>query len=287
MRRFMIPLSFLVAVSILHASCSTGRWVRTEVASTDDFEVFLEQRLTEDGIVPMGNNHPCSVDGGDLATILSGLYYKDETFLGKEERSPVFLHAEARALAPALSHALATAIPDQRVSFNIQVARKGLILPSRRMTKGVLFAGRDGKLNILFSRINMKDLSVDLVKKEEDNFPREPTRITSSETPLIAQTWMTIHRRADTGKFYPLWGEIDTAAALASLEKLEEKAPASTEASAAAPDDEMSEDKTAVPPPVDKERLKARLKILSELFEEGLITEEEYSKKKAELLESL
>ncbi len=271
----------LILLCLTNTGCLSGRWVRNKIDSPDNTEIYLEHREAEGKTVPQGYRHPFTIEPRDLARLLAALTYKETGLFAKKEPQPVFSPAELSGLVPTLAGALADAKPDERTSFVSHNWGGGIIFSTRQLTCGTLFADHNGLLNIAFSTINEEHYPTDYAQMGRERRVRDPTVITHSSRPLIPHAWHRLHPRADSEEgVFPLWCLIDTGSALATLSK--ERLPES---------EPPSEDQAASAPPTEKKApeagLKEKLQLLKNLLEEGLITEEEYKKKKEELLQSI
>ena len=274
---------FFPLILIALAGCATDHWVRSEVARNDNSTVFLEHRVADGAVVSQGFKHPYAIDGSDLAAILGDLFYRESGFFGRKKRAPVFTNKEIDALAPALSRALAEAGPEERTAFVSRNFGGGVIFSTRRITRGVVFANGKNRLNIAFSRIDEELYPTDYTQMGRERRDREPTEITSDAQPLIFdRPWIKAHPVPGTGKPCPLWGEIDVDAARRWIAaRVKKPAPE------AKPPGAGAGTSPAATPEVEAERIKSKLKLLKDLYEEGLIDEKEYTQKKKELLEKI
>jgi hypothetical protein len=265
------------------AGCTTDSWVREEKFNNDNLEVYLEHRLKENAVVSQGFEHPFSMSVDDIAAILSSLLYWDSTFLGKKVKEPVFNADEVASLAPALAGALGEAGPDERVAFISQNWGGGAIFSNRRITRGAAFVEPGGILNLAFIEINEEFTPTDYSQMGRERTEKEPTAVTRSGRPLVAFPWLSLRPVEGTDEVHPLWGVINTGSIKEALAILREGAAGSAQPAEGSPE-------AAAPPPESMKTIsgvKEKLKLLKELFDEGLITEEEYKQKKAQLLEKL
>jgi len=280
MRKFPILMAILIVV----AGCSSGRWVRSELEVADDhdhIEIYLEQRIEEDAIVPQGFEHPFTMAADDLGFVLCGLLRWNSRLLSGDEVVRVFEPSEVAALAPALKRALAAASADERVRFVSHDWEGGLLSSNKRATQGVVFVERGGCLNFAFLEIDEEIRPNDYAQLGRERAIREPTEITSSSRPLAERSWLTIVPRADGEGVHPLWCAIDLQKARVAMSSAREAAP---------PAEITEKDTPAISPPRESERtaaIKEKLKLLKEMLDEGLITEKDYEQKKAELLKTL
>lgn len=276
---------------LLFAGCTGDRWVRTTVVNEDEMKIYLEHRVEDDIIKEQHFDHPFQFNPKELKAILKGLEYKEPRILKKDEQVRVFYDLEVATLTPALAKVMSSANSKQRVRFVSFNLGRTLIFSSPRKTEGVMFLEKGGLLNIAFSFIN-EDMDLDDRFDQTATYQyRDPMRIQSSRTPLVPKEWYTHATSAADGRLCPLWVVVDLKktgemyagtpppeAGITTMEKPAEEA--------AKPTPEEVEEKPA--PAETKgadQTLKDKLKFLQDLYNEGLIDEEEYKAKKKELLE--
>ncbi len=274
MRKSLILMAALIVVS----GCSSGRWVRSELDSADDhdhIEIYLEHRVEEDATLRQGFEHPFTIAEHDLSFLLCGLLRWNSKLLSEDEVVRVFETSEVAALAPALTRALAAASADERIRFVSHDWEGGLLSSNKRVTQGVLFVEPDGCLNIAFIEIDEEIRPNDYAQIGREQAIREPTGITSSSRPLAERSWLAIQPRADGEGVYPLWCAIDLEKARSEMTSAREAAT-KTEAATLSPPEESPR----------AAAIKEKLKLLKEMLDEGLITENDYEQKKTELLKT-
>ncbi len=289
----------LTAALIALAGCSTGRWVQTRVDATkehDHVEVYLEHRVEQDAIVPQGFEHPFAVGERDLGLVLCGLLRWNSHILASDEVVRVFEPTEVAALAPALSAALDAATPDQRIRFISYDWRGGILKSNKRITQGVFFVEPGGRFNIAFQEIDEVIRPNDYAQIGRERTFGEPTKITTSTRPLAERNWLTIQKRPQGDGVYPLWCVVDLDKARAEIAGMATGRSGRSPEISAPPPAERTPEKADQTDPTEEsksseENLKAaavreKLRALKEMLEEGLITEEDYEQKKAQLLDS-
>jgi hypothetical protein len=187
-----------------------------------------------------------------------------------------------------------------------------MFLPSRQVTEGIVFVDTKQHLNIALTYIH--DV-VDVEDKETPQVPapRNPLRITSTLTPLTPAAWYRIGVAPGEDKPSPMWAVIDPSAAPAMVPAqvtaqpgvpgpypgpyyAPQPAPAAPAPVGAAPGMAVAPGGAFAPqavapvqqqPVASREQLKEDLRLLKELYEEKLITEEEYNAKKKQVLDRL
>jgi hypothetical protein len=273
----------LVTLSLAASGCAYDGWVQTEYEKGDDFEVYVEHRVESETTVPQAFAHPAEINPRAISAILSGLRFWESNILGDQSAEPVFQPYEVEQLAPRIFNALTEIGPDQRVRFISKNTGRALILASRRITRGVVFVKPENVLNIAFIEINEDLYPMDYAEMGRERDMREPTNIKSSVRALAKLPWYDLNMQPDGEEPYPLWCMVD----LGSEEVSAVTAPpAAAPPETAEPGEQPIVRETPAVSPEDAE-LRSKLKLLKELHEDGLITEEEYQRKKADLLENL
>jgi len=290
MFRDRLHVGIVLLVCLFAFGCASQRWVRSEFESNDTIEVFLEHRVDEDTTVAEGFAHPTAIDENLLRTILAGLLYEETRFLWKKAVEPVFAPEEVTALAATLRRALALATSDQRVFF-ISHDRCGGVLFSRpRLTRGVAFVGDDARLNLAFSEINEERNPDDYAATGRSTWTPEPTLVTSSSRPLTPLPWFDLKAQLNRDEPYPLWAIVDLDRVRESI-LAQQKSREDGESTAGPAASGATHSRGVEAPPAaaastePRLLLTEKLKDLKQALEAGLISEKEYSQKRAELLE--
>ena len=293
----------LIISTVFMSACTGTKWVRTSVAKEYDFAVALEQRPVKEAIAPQKQERTKRLELTDLKSLLSELKYIEEGgLLSKSTQASVFQTNELDRLSPALLDALAKADANQRVRFLSFNQGQGVIFSNSRKTEGVIFSGVDGHLNIAFNYINSKRLPSETSAIYGNFSDVDPVNIQSAESTLVTTApYLQSHKFA-AGQTAPLWVVADldklaqtllSAPAPAAAEVAPTaKAPVETPPAAVpmtAPLAMPVEKPPAIPVGEDSLRLdiKNKLKYLKELFDEGLISVQEYQDKKKELLDKV
>ena len=283
----MKRIAILLAISsVFLTACATTRWVRTPVAKEGDFVVTLEQLQDKGAVVPQQYAQPFKIQPKALAKIMRDLKYSEKSgLLGKKETSPVFQEVEIDRLAPVLAGALANADATQRVRFTSYNRGKALIFSVSRETEGVMFVKPENRLNIAFNYINA-EIEPDSVNTLPPNFSKmDPLRIRATSTILLPDPdYATLHV-TDDDQTAPMWVVID----LDKLDQILSKAPAmpAAEQQTTAPEPQPTVAPAAPSGNALQKDIKAKLQYLKGLLDDGLISEEDYNAKKAELLEKI
>ncbi len=306
-----ISVLLLLTVGII-TGCATGRWVNDPIISDQYVKVGLEHRVGDDAVSNPQYRHPVQMDPAQVRQLLTGLTYQESAvLLGKPKIEPVFQDFELARLAPGISEALAKAGPRERVAFTSFNKGGGLLFAKRRITQGVIFMDPEDLLNIAFTCINCETRPDEPLNRSSDPLQRDPLEITKTERPLMLQhPFTTIHMDAD-GRLHPDWVVIDldefsASAARGPVNPVPASPPAAEEpglkapapqvpqapdaavsAREAEPELQAAPDQTGSRWNSQKEKIKREFSLLKELYDEKLITSEEYEARKAKLLDQL
>ena len=235
--------------------------------SRDQFIQIVKQDSVKSVKVP-ANGHPVSLDEGQIRMALGSLEFMTP---GKDSSSPVFDAPELDVLARYLPAALAQAGPEEDVAFAVVGNFKAVygLAKEQMYTTGRVFY-REGKLNIVFGEIHGKYWA----NADRRLYPLAP----GSRYKSTVHTWALVTQPDQ--EFYSGpegqrtdWVVLD----LASMEAraaMGEKA-ATTQAPA------------AVPHYGAQKSVEERLQTLNDLKSKKLITEEEYEKKRLDILKEL
>jgi hypothetical protein len=242
--------------------------------------------MEDDSIIKQNYDHPYDIDLPALEKFLIELMYTEQVGLfNKGAETPVFQPVEIERIAPALVEAMAKASPDQRIFFTSYNRGKALLFETTRKTEGIIFIEPNDKLNIAFGLINF-DVEPNDTNEMADSLSRiEPLTLQSSGTPLVPSLSYAKHYTLENGEQLPMSMTADIGKLRASL-AAEPKQPVS-------PKTITEIEKTSAPPAVSqpeidqKQRIKKDLGYLKELFDEGLISKEEYETKKKEILDNI
>lgn len=295
MKRFVV---LLFIVPAFFSACSTTRWVNDPVSEQKYLKVSLEHQLENNLIVEKKFNQPYEIDPAKIKLLLKELIYLDGDRMARErKKSPVFQDKEVTRLVPALVDALSRATPNQRIRFiSLNRARK-IIFKTKRKTDGVIFIDSEGRLNIAFNLINLALKYSDMNGEFDDLSTNDPLNIKTSKTHLIPLLPYARHHVFEDGTASPMW-------IVVSLDKFQEtfnvwkqtqtpqEGPPSKTILKDAPVTEGTELQQVTVQPDAKndnqmDKIKKDLEFLKELFNSGLITEQEHSDKKRKLLDKI
>ena len=223
------------------------------------------ERDKEGNAVPRGYSHPRELTEQEMDQILSNYLYSDYQFFSWRKPKPVFVEIERQKLRANLSEAFAQAGPDQWIVFSSTAKKRDFLLPTPRLTDGILFF-KDNELHMVLINLNWEQ-----VDYEEKRLGDPRSNFTLGSLKLVPGDHQRIPEVDVTDKTFKRehrnWIITDVDALLA-------------------PEPEP------VPEPVEpaepaEPTIEERLKELQRLFEQGLITEEEYNRKKEEILQEL
>ena len=285
-RERIIYLPFLLSALWL-SGCGGPHWKRTQTVATGEaLVVELEQRVEEGVPIELGYAHPASVDGRVIETFFRSTQYRVPTFFKKPKQHPSVAPEIAAELGDSIAVALRETGSSERVRFRtFNTEKSALFLPSTSVTQGVVFVQPAGTLNIAFDLIAS-------IPDPEDPDPTpdwgDPTRWASSTVRVVPPAGVSFYRDGE-GREHELWltFALDSSGdGSAGMKPAGETNTEQTVVEPAASSERNihSKPKAAKKKLTDREVLE-RLRFLEELFEDGTLNEEEYRKKRKELLE--
>jgi len=278
---FTLPASALILVIVLLFSFgATGCSTLKSITSNKDSKVLFKSRDQYVRIVPQdsvkgskvsANGQPVSLDEEQVRMALRSLEFMTP---GKDSSSLVFEKPELDVLSRYLSAALAQAGPEEDVAFAVvgdYLAVYGLA-KEQMYTSGRVFY-RDGKLNIIFGAIHGKYWA----NADRRLYPLDP----GSRFKTSPHTWA-------------LLGQVDQAFYAGPEGQRTDWVVldlASMEARAAMGEKAAATQSPGMPGPqsgyVNQKTVEERLQTLNDLKSKKLITDEEYEKKRLEILKEL
>jgi len=267
----------------------------------DEFVALAPQGAPAGGPPPR-NDQPIVIAAPDLAAALAKLRVREAVH--EDEAVPLFARDAARRLAVPLSTALSRAAPDQDVLFAIDMEQKAALFGY----KPVSVAGRafyqNDKLQLIIGEVH-----VTTIAPEYKNYPagypqpdRRPHPHRTGEraqpahynSPAQFETGAGVRLFVQNGTLRPDWlvinvGLLASAAASAAASPDQSAAIADSDnaTGAASPSGPGSPSSTASPSGIAQLSIEERLLRLKRLREQDLITEEEYTRKRREILEQL
>jgi len=200
---------------------------------------------------------------------------------GKKGSEWDLLTAEERAkIAPYLVKAFAQAGPDEWVDFSLGVYRGGTLLGTYRQSEGVMFV-KNGELNIAFRNISLqKTLG-------EATTTADPTRTYDSQVRIVPGPGQRLEPSSTRkGKEQDRINWVNMSASQAP--SLRQAAKPETELKETGAEPAPAAAPAPLPPPAPAPAsVRERLKELKQLDDEGLISHDEYEKKREEILKQL
>ncbi len=222
------------------------------------------------------NEHPVNLELDMVRNALSSL----EILMPKSDKSvPVFSKTELDTVARYVTQGLAEAGPDEDVVFAVIGNYKAVygLAKTPKYTTGRVFY-RDGKLNIIFGKIQEDYKSYGLYAPEDRRLkPLAPgSRSVPSE-----HVWNILEQPDQT--FYATNEGLRTDWVILDLASMEARAVMEEQAAKPSGTGGMG-----IQPMLKSEKsVEERLSILNDLKSKNLITEEEYQKKRADILKDL
>ncbi len=268
MKKMAVGLLSIVTLSLVVLTGCASKTIHTPIFEKGEEHVWLEQpgnNVASEGAY----SHPAEIEVSKIKDILASIKTEELFFSKWKEGENVFNDEEAGRLAPLLSEALGKANSNQWVNFSILVTRYGYLGDTDHLTDGIAFVKED-KLNIVFLNINYEII----VANMERPYDRKKDR-NYGDPRLITSTDYFIRLLSDPARGYSKpstehnnWLIIDPNKVLEV--RLQEKE-----------ETKMEKVKTQSLNVIE------RLKILQELKDEKIITEEEYQQKRKAIIEDL
>lgn len=262
-------IGLLLGVALLlSAGCGSG-FKHLKLVGEDPEYLWLEWELAGGQVVAQQYEHPGSLTVEQLLPMLAAVRIEEHSFFKWRDQGPLFTEDAATRLAGWLAEGLKQASGDQWVRFAVISLKRKLLFKDSLLTDGICYV-KDGKLNLIFGNIDYPVSDPDAQFYRLD--PRDRTVLNALrlktdpasgyDAPPVVKNdkWLDTPRRN--------WLVFDPT--VFAAKPAEAVAP---EAVTPAP----------APAPV-KEDAAARLQKLKELFDQGLITQEEYDRKRQEIL---
>ncbi len=255
-------------------------------------------------------DHPHTITLEQMYAYLGTLkYFRPDalSLTGKKGQEWDLLSEEEKEiLTPHLVEAFARLSPNQWIDFSVMTFRGGDLTGTFRKTGGTMFV-KDGMLNVALRNIAVK---FDFDKQMNQHDPTKGYRGTTDMVIGPAQkipmhpkkgtewkdgNWIAIDlsQPITAGQSFSEGGMLDTLTAPSRTQAPERPSwtqPASKPAPVAAPAvivPASQPQQVVAPAPQPQQDVKQRLLLLKELYEQGLINQEEYDKKRKEIVEGL
>ncbi|NOG82334.1 MAG: hypothetical protein EX341_17260 [Candidatus Scalindua sp. SCAELEC01] len=232
-------------------------------------------------------DHPKNLNGDYLSSVVSSLFYKERGIKGWGKEKTVLQESEILDLLPPIIDALSKAAPSQYVLVNSHYAKgKSRFLKTELYTIFALFISNE-KLNIRFSRIQY----IPILESDDDGiFMGKPSVFTDPFSLKNNPAWKLLTRQGQHLKEgYSNWLVIDLAEeAFVKEEKKDVVSLGNITGGESVPvrqEVPRVYEGNVIPYRVEaKKSIKEQLLELKELEKTGLITTEDYERRKAEIL---
>ncbi len=253
----------MVCVAFLVSACSWSLLKKDNVVFQEGQHTWVKIEEANDDLEPF--NHPVDLSAEDIERALSSITYFKPGFFsitGKEgDEYDLFTDKEIDMIAAPIAEAFSRAGSTEWIDFSVYNFRGQAFLGNFIITDGVMFI-KDGEFNVAF-----RNMAVKAAPDSRELNTLDPTKSYREFRKVVPHN--------DQDKIEDNWLALN----LDSMKAQEKEAtPPEAEAEAEASDKG---------PPAEERPAKERLKYLQELYDEGLITEEEYKKKRKEILEDL
>lgn len=268
--------ALLMTFSLAATGCSMLNSIgsekdKNEIFKSRDQYVRITKQESAKGVKVPPNEQPVSLDEDQIRSAFGSL----EFILPKANKSaPVFEKPELEVLGRNVSRALSEAGPDEDVVFAVVGDYRSLygLTKEQMYTAGRVFY-REGKLNIIFGEVHGKYWPT----ADRRLYPLAPgSRFKAKE-----HEWMLIGQPDQ--EFYSGSGGQRTDWVVLDLASMEARAAMGEQAAKA----QGATGSGAQPALQAQKSVEERLSILNDLKNKKLITEEEYQKKRADILKDL
>jgi putative oligomerization/nucleic acid binding protein len=288
--RLFVPMLCLCLGSLQVATGSSNK--TTEIwKGLDEFVVLAPQDALTGNAVPR-NDQPVVIEPANLAAALAKLRVHEGS---AQEAVPLFENDAARKLAAPLSTALSRAAADQDILFAIEMLQKAAIFGS----KPVSVAGRAFYQNQRLHLI-IGELHISTVPPEYKNYPigypkpdrrlhphqtGERSREAHYDPAAHFETGDDVSLFVQDGRLRPDWLVLNVSALAAPDQRA--AATATIAPTVTSQDALPASAGTAKPSTSASPSIEERLRRLKHLREQDVITEEEYNRKRSEILDQL
>jgi len=230
-------------------------------------------------------DHPAALSSERVARILASVQVEEFSLFKWRNEGVLLVADDVAQLAPKLAEGLRKAAPDQWVYFSVRNVPRYLTLGAVRFSDGIAFV-KEGKLNLVFDNIGYVE-NVDTSPSKldpRDAMTSQSVRLTArapdalgAAPPLVRGDRWLGHERTN-------WLVFDLGSPAAPGPPPAETAPAAAPAATAAPAAASAPGNAAPAVPQDPAE---RLRKLKSLLDQGLISADEYEKKRQEILKGL
>ena len=255
-------------MTLLFGCSKAGIQIKEVYQNGRDYVHLAYETDKEGAIVPKEFEHPATISPEKMDIALTQVQYSVYSFFKWRKSSPVFIESERKKLAGPLALAFEAADKDHWVKFAVTAKKRDMLLSTRRLTTGYMFI-KDDKLNIILGNLNHE------ITDTDDPYSGDPRNRTSlNGLKLDDGPNVTIVEPNKDDPFlkrpHHNWVLVD----LKSIDQIKAV--------------EIQKEESVVPQqPVEEKTIEQRLEELKALLDKGLITQEDYEKKKEELLKQL
>jgi hypothetical protein len=276
-RRFAVS-GFLSGALLSAAGCSS---TTREISLYKQGQVVVSLRSSaKTGTGPAPRyEHPATLSSEQVGKILAAVGIEEFSFFKWRDESVLLAAEDVPQLAPRLTEGLRKAGADQWVYFSVRNVPKALTFGAVRFSDGIAFV-KDGKLNLVFDNIGYVE-NVDTLPSKMD--PRdaktsENVRLTAKAPEVRGGPPALVPGDRWLGRERTNWLVFDLSTAAATPPE-----PQPVAATPAVPPVMAPPPAPAAAPADPAERLRR----LKDLRDKGLITADEYEKKRQEILKGL
>lgn len=267
----------LILALLFLAGCKAGIQEEAIYEMGPDYVVIAYETDGTGQIVPKGYDHPAKFTPEQIDLLLQKVKYSEYSFFKWRGEKALFVETERKKLCAHLSVALTKITPDQWVKFAVTANKRDLFLPTKKLTDGYLFVA-DGKVNLALSNMIYE------MSEDGDPYFGDPrNRYTLPSLKILTGPGITAPPIDENSKFlrreHHNWVLLDPAVLMADPAPKETITPPETPETAQGMEKKSEEPTTKT--------LEEKLEELKALFDKGLISREDYERKKQELLESL
>ena len=271
--------------------------------------LYIRLADQDSGAIP--NQHPVTLDGAAVADALSIIQVWEKNWFKPNEAERVFSTEQARLLGQYISLGLAKATPGQDIVFALSRTDKGFLSVIRELsyTSGRAFYA-NGKLNVIIGEYRrlpdkfQERANASSGAGEIKYFFAHGKRTSPSDFKLAVVSGAGIEAHTMNGGKRPDWFEIDVkqAAAEVAARAAQQKQGAGGAESEAMRQEAARQAQERREMRLEMARMRRdmeqgaatstespeqRLKTLEELQKKGMITDEEYARKREEILKDI
>lgn len=270
-------LSGSLAGALLAAGGCGSTLRQIDLYKSDSEQVSLREFVEGGSARPQGYSHPALLAPEKIKSMLAAVGFEEFAYFAWHDKGPLFTEDEVSQLAPKLSEGLRKANTDKWVYFSVSGMRSWLGFSTARLSDGICFV-KDGKFNLVFGNISFPLTEMNSGIAEPSRIdPRdvktlESVRLTAKASGFLVAPPPVVPGDRWLGSQRRNWLVFDLASLSAPAV---ERPPNAASPAARAPEPSVPRD------PAE------RLRQLNDLRDRGLITADEYEKKRQEILKGL